>query len=449
VCRSIAAVELSWEGEMRSAARANVLAGVTSTRIDSKIAGGRAERALERYAEPLAALHGGDWPGRLLELAWARLIDNSAHDSICSCSLDEVVEQVRVRYAEAEQIARGITDRVAARLGAHAAAGSYVALNPSPHERSAFVELDIVSDAAGELALQTGDGSLVATQQVRRAEQLLLSRRVPAAEATGPFTVMHGRELFGRLLNACVADRVDGRHRLTFHIDVQADPPSLDVDQVRAEAEAAVAAAPDEPWEVRILGRARRTLAAIVPAPALGATALTPVPVGGALDDRVAVGERTLSNGLVAVTVDADGTLALEGSGARLTGVARLVDEGDAGDSYNYGPPARDRLVEEPEAVDVEVLAGGPVRGTLHVRRTYRWPVGLTADRTARSDDMRLVVADTTVELRAGEPFVRLDVAFDNPCDDHRVRLHVPLPDPVEASHAAGQFGVAGRGLDV
>ena len=35
---------------------------------------------LERYTEPLTALHGGPWPERLLELAWRRVVDNSAHD---------------------------------------------------------------------------------------------------------------------------------------------------------------------------------------------------------------------------------------------------------------------------------------------------------------------------------------------------------------------------------
>ena len=43
-----------WTGELRSAARANMLMNVTSARIDIKMAAARAERALERYAEPLA-----------------------------------------------------------------------------------------------------------------------------------------------------------------------------------------------------------------------------------------------------------------------------------------------------------------------------------------------------------------------------------------------------------
>ena len=46
----------SWHGELRSGARANVLMGVASNRVDVKQAAARAERALEQLAEPLAAL---------------------------------------------------------------------------------------------------------------------------------------------------------------------------------------------------------------------------------------------------------------------------------------------------------------------------------------------------------------------------------------------------------
>ena len=56
------AVAPVWTGELRSGARANMLLNVTSARIDIKAAAGRAERALERYAEPIAALPAA--PGR-------------------------------------------------------------------------------------------------------------------------------------------------------------------------------------------------------------------------------------------------------------------------------------------------------------------------------------------------------------------------------------------------
>ena len=54
-----------WKGEMRSGARTNVLMGTASARVDVKQAAARAERWLERVAEPAAALWLPEdaWPG--------------------------------------------------------------------------------------------------------------------------------------------------------------------------------------------------------------------------------------------------------------------------------------------------------------------------------------------------------------------------------------------------
>ncbi|MCP5044207.1 MAG: alpha-mannosidase, partial [bacterium] len=55
----------TWTGELRSGARANLLMGVASNRVDVKQAAAAAERVLEREAEPLAALFLESWPDRL------------------------------------------------------------------------------------------------------------------------------------------------------------------------------------------------------------------------------------------------------------------------------------------------------------------------------------------------------------------------------------------------
>jgi alpha-mannosidase len=57
------------------------------------------------------------------------------------------------------------------------------------------------------------------------------------------------------------------------------------------------------------------------------------------------------------------------------------------------------------------------------------------------------VEVTTRLELRTGEPFVRVSLAFTNPARDHRVRYHVPLPTRVDSSAAEGQLAVVDRGL--
>jgi mannosylglycerate hydrolase len=438
-----------WRGELRSAARANVLMSVASARIDIKQAAGRAETLLERFAEPVTALHVApdDWPAPFLALAWRKVIENSAHDSICGCSIDPVVSQVLVRFAEAEQIATTLTRRATATIAARAPRGTLAVVNPSPASRSGLVEAELaIPDDWDAVALELPNGNRIATQELARKEPILLDTPIRGDQVDELFQRFHGREVFDHAWNGY---RIEGR-TLTLEVDDDPDPAWLDVDELRAEVTAALRSTPSETWTVRIVARARRTLASVIPAPALGWTAARPVEGTGDLDGQVKVSAdgRSLDNGRLTVTVDDDGTLRLEtADGVAVKGLGRIVDGGDFGDSYNYAPPARESSVDVPGSVSVVVALDGPVRGRLIVARDYPWPVGLEADGSARSAQQGLTRVDMVVELRAGEPFVRIGVAFENHADDHRVRFHAPLPRAAQHSHAEGQFAVVQRGM--
>jgi mannosylglycerate hydrolase len=423
----------AWTGELRSGARANMLMGVASARIDLKQSAARAERALERYAEPLQALYGSAWPEALLRIAWRRLLDNSAHDSICGCSADEVSAQVLVRYAEAMQIGDGLAQSAAEEIAAVAPSASTVVVNPSPFPRDGLAELDLpVSEDWSEVALVLPDGRRIATQETGRNEPLLETAELRGDDVPEFLDRrLHGRELFGHWVNGFRFDRVDGRPQLTLELDTDRHPPWLDVSELKREIGLAARAEGEALWRVQVLARPRRRLLASVPAPPLGWTSLRTVEGNGELGHPVDSGGGTLENGLLRIDISGDGTLRLGG----LEGVGRIVRGGDAGDSYNYAPPPDDVLVDEPTSVTVSRRESGPVIGRLDVVRRYEWcrPVDVT----------------TSVELRAGEPFARLRISFDNPCSDQRVRFHIPLPRRAEGSQAEGQFAVVGRGLEV
>jgi alpha-mannosidase len=444
----------TWEGELRSGARANILMNVVSARVDLKAAAARAERRLERYAEPLAALHGTAWPARLLDLAWRRLIDNSAHDSIGGCSHDEVVAQVIGRYAEAEQIASGLVSAVLRGIAGRLPAGGWVVVNPSPVDRDDLVEVDVaVPPTWSAVAIRLGD-RVVPTQELVREGAAQGTYHVRGADLGEFFRRRrHGRELLGRFINSADVDGAASPPRVGIRVDRVPDPPELDVDELMAIIAEEGQARPDDLWDVAIDVTHRRRVLARLPAPALGYAWATEVDAGGVESDAVTNAvegtERSLGNGLVEVTVADDGTFRLAGGGTALDGVGRIVDGGDAGDSYNFGPPSDDTIVDQPQSVDVRLGERGPLRGDLTIVRTYAWPRGLAADGMSRTANSVLTDVTTSIELRADEPFVRVAVAFDNDSTDHRVRFHVPLPARVQASSAEGQFAVVDRGLEL
>ncbi|HEY8439807.1 MAG TPA: hypothetical protein VIK65_14440 [Candidatus Limnocylindrales bacterium] len=446
----------SWTGELRSAARANMLMNVTSARIDIKAAAARAERRLERYAEPFAALHGERWPARPVELAWRRVIDNSAHDSICGCSQDAVVDQVLTRYAEAEQLARGVIEAALRPLAAAAPLDSVLIANPVPRPRTDVVEIELDVPIAWETVdLELPDGRRIPTQLLERPETVLRRLSLTGRQLPELFSRrLHGRELFGHSLDGHLIRHDLPNPQLVLLMDDPASPPDFDVDALIDAVAAETAAAPDETWEVIVLRGDRRRVAAAVPVPPLGSTVVrareaATADLAAPFGFEVTVTDRSLSNGLVTLEVADDGTATIDAGGVRLEGVGRIVDGGDFGDTYNYGAPAADRLVSGPTAVVSSAVERGPIRGVLEIVAHYDWPVGVLADGSARSDATAPVDVTTRLEVRTGEPFVRVAVSFTNPARDHRVRYHVPLPNPVDGSAAEGQFAVVDRGLTV
>jgi alpha-mannosidase len=158
-----------WRGELRSAARAHLLPGVYSARIDQKQERGRTEALVERYAEPLAALVPGFvWPEEKLGRTWRLLVLNGAHDSVCGCSVDEVARAVDKRDAEARHSAEEVVGAALQSLGQQVSEAGVLRFNPSPFEREGVPGLGWRVDPAHaelpstEVAAEVRDGWIVA-----------------------------------------------------------------------------------------------------------------------------------------------------------------------------------------------------------------------------------------------------------------------------------------------
>nr|MBA2495632.1 alpha-mannosidase [Acidimicrobiia bacterium] len=428
-------------GELRSGARANLLMGVVSNRVDVRIAAARAERALERRAEPLTALllPPGRWPAALLAEAWLGLLRNAAHDSVCACSADEVVDAVVARYAEARQLGDGLGDGAVAAHATTVAHDGPVVMNPAARTRSGLVELDLL-----------GVDAPAGTQdiEVRGAEAVL--HLLPSI-ALGAGLVAE-LEYLAQYRGARI-EVVDGP---------AGDPGEVIVDLVRSPAGQLVTAdaravledlmagggEPAGPRPCRVVVRqepGRRVIARVEDLGGYAWRGWRPAPLTAA---PVAVGtdDRSLGNGLVDVVVDpTDGTWVLtDDGGDTATGLGRLVDGGDVGDTYNWCPPDADAVVDRPTRVTVEVTERGPLRARLVVRAAHGWPTH--AEGGARVGLIEVEVV-TTLELRAGERLVRVTTALDNRACDHRLRVHLALPRPAAASEAGCAFAAVTRGL--
>jgi hypothetical protein len=424
-----------WEGELRSGFRANVLMGVASNRVDVKRSAAMTEHALEQRAEPLNALFvpPGAWPRSLLELAWREVIRNAAHDSICACSVDDVVDAVLVRFAEARAIASGLADAALKALGSSMHAGGYVVANARARTRGGIVELVLLGDDLDASRIQ------VVSERTTLPGELVLDTKT-ARTLLGMF---EGPRLDDDAwIESVEVTEANGEIVLTATIGPH-ERPGVRLDEARETLESLLTASPEATVRVRLdQPTIRRVLARAVPVEGLGWARFEPAVLAhpASASDEAAV---TLSNGLVRVEVDdSTGTFAIDGH----AGFGRLVDVGDLGDSYNYSPPSSDAVVDRPVSVTVEVIERGPVRSSCVITSLYEWPERVDAGTQQRTGAVRAAIT-TTLQVIADERAVRVTTSFVNPARDHRLRVHLPTIDRAAGSIAECAFGTVSRGL--
>src|SRR5438093_420659 len=269
--------------------------------------------AADPRAEPLAALArraGGRDRRPLLELAWRTLVRCEFHDAIAGCTSDDVARAVAGRLTSVEALAGDVVrgavldlvrhDPDAARERAGDAAPALVLWNPAARPRGGVVVVDVTLFRR-DVLVGPPSGQVPRQGQGYRPFGL-----------AGP----DGRPIALQLL-----DRRPGHERL----DAARHYPDQDeVDRVRV---------------------ALRLPA--VPGLGVRCAALTP---GATRPDRAGDGAvvkgRSLVNHWIEIVLEPTGALALHDrrTGERFFDVLRLEDGGDAGDTYSYCPPVRDRI---------------------------------------------------------------------------------------------------------
>ncbi|SCG39498.1 glycoside hydrolase family 38 N-terminal domain-containing protein [Micromonospora coxensis] len=366
-----------------------VLAGTLSTRLYLKQANAAAETLLESWVEPLTVRARRASAVGLLRHAWDLVLQNAPHDSICGCSVDEVHRENEVRFAKAVQVGEHLLERALLDLGLDTRlagdpvtdAAAVVVLNPHAAPTTAPVTVDVYT-APGHTVTGLRDTS--------------------GAPVPYELREVEPTPLFCADLDILPDTRDTVRHRLAF-----------------------VADAPAGGWT--------------------GYTATVSAGEAGTPADGVPGRSVTRDGWRVTVADDASFTLVDVASGRTLPGLGRLVDVGDAGDTYTYDPPVSDETVvpvlRDAHVHDSDVASRIVVRADLDV------PAGLTADRSARRAERVVLPLTITATLWAGVPELDWTVEFDNIADDHRVQAHFPADAPATTWRADTHFSVLERPL--
>jgi alpha-mannosidase len=469
-------------GELRDPQRHHLLPGVLSTRMWIKQRNHACETLLEKWAEPFSAfaslLEGGPQtagapstrlgnPAPILRQAWRMLMENHPHDSICGCSIDQVHTEMRPRFDQVEQVGEEITrqslEAIAAQIDTRSPGSgpqmgeprsAIVVFNPTAGPRSDVVHARIkipagvdafeIVDAGGQRlphSLLSSQQAGIGTMPLDREGLQLLN----TALETG---------MYGDMAIVDLGFRRQGDTLLIDVILVRHGKPALRRLQQKSDELMAVLA---DQSLVHFLVRAREpretTIQFVAPElPGFGYGVFWLRPSAQAASEPEAAAQ-TIENEFFRVEAQPqDGTLTITDrwSGAIFSGLNRFVDGGDAGDSYNYSPPAYDTLISHEQGsvlgVRIERLSGVE---TLEIRLELPIPASLSEDRQRRAPQNVPLYITTRASVYPGVPRVDIETRVDNRAADHRLRVHFPAPFRATHAHSDAHFFVQPRSLEL
>ncbi|MBK9610256.1 glycoside hydrolase family 38 C-terminal domain-containing protein [Candidatus Amarobacter glycogenicus] len=445
--------EVVHHGEMRSPDRSNVLVGVLSARMNIKQRDFEVSGWLEKYAEPLELLnylhHGPDGTPALRH-AWRTLLENSPHDSICGCSVDQTHKEMFPRYDRAEQLARQVAKesmwQIAGRTSVPAPGG--LAVFRPVANATAVLRANVPQDWTGNAELELPDGQRVpfAVEREERGEVLVHQKDLSPWQALRHLDFLREQRYDNHNIEAMEWE-LDGRH-LKVTTTVGPDLTVVDEEVVRHEVRQIAANDLADTAEIMVRKSARAEIVAVLPpTDCVGAQVLIPHDSGEGDDPNQPADQvPDLQNEFYEITLKKGGKLFIRDwhHDVEIVNAAALVSEGDRGDEYN-ADILPDGLVGGWTVVSADY---GKTHQALVLAAALEVPGGLNKKRAARREKRDTVVgAIMEVTLHKGLPRIDFKLTIENNARDHRLRVLFPLPFATETAITENQFHVAERSL--
>lgn len=479
-------------GELRSCKRSPLLPGVLSTRMWIKQRNHICENLLEKWAEPWSVFASlmklVNKPAPIVRQAWQLLMECHPHDSICGCSIDQVHEEMKTRFAQVEQIGEEITkqniDALASVINTEQEPSSLgpklsaiIAFNPLSFPRTDVVSASMVLPPnIFDFEIVDEAGNHVSHQSASEKVTDLINVHVSREKLGSLLGLVHE----GRISNLAVQAVHFEREGVTMHIEAifaENKPPevevwnkgvmvlrefvhdaSIEIFHIHARSPQStditfvVNDVPALGWKTFYLCAKENNSPEIEVSPAMRSLApLVSLPfvqkLIARLSNRKCRPPYVIENTLFAVELElSDRTLTItdKTTAKKYRGLNRFVDSGDCGDEYNFSPPSVDSTQYLPTLCGVNIVRGA-VQQVITVSLAMNIPASLNTDRKSRSSERVTLPITTTITLINGVPRVDIHTRVNNTAKDHRLRVHFPFSTEVEFAQSDGHFEIVKR----
>ncbi|MFH1524253.1 MAG: hypothetical protein ABIF04_04760, partial [Chloroflexota bacterium] len=215
-------------GELRACRRMHLLPGVLSTRMWIKQRNQACETLMEKWVEPFVAFEELVASGKgqnqtlkhkseIIRQTWLLLMENHPHDSICGCSIDQVHDEMKVRFDQVEQIGEEITrqslEAIAAAVNVSTARNSsivnptsaIVVFNPTDETRTDCVAVN--AESLGRFEIVDEQGRLFPYQMLGSSSQDLINAVMSKKELKSGLAMIQEGKILGKMIHEVAIQR--------------------------------------------------------------------------------------------------------------------------------------------------------------------------------------------------------------------------------------------------
>ncbi len=377
----------------------NMYGYTTSARMYLKQKNFEAEKWTQFYAEPFnifSSLAGRDIKDSYLEKAWDLIIQNSSHDSIGGCSLDQIHDDMMDRYRQAIEISKGVFERSVKHIVKNIILPKQsdenlflVAFNPNNYLRNEVVECFI--DLPKEY--DKGDFNIFDLKGTKIEKQIISFK---------PY-----QPVLEQLI-----DRPMYFDMIRYHCFV-------DLKNV----------------------------------PEFGYKSfwLKPIKNEKLKNNKLKEGlakKDIIENDFLKVKINANGTFDLfdKANKKDFKGLGYFYHEGEAGHAWVNIPtkPFITTLKSKPK---IKIIQNGTLSATFKISQIIKLPINLS-ERKKKNPKLVLVDVDLFISLSKNSKRVELKVEVDNKAESHRLRIMFPTNLNAKFHYGEGQFNVVKRSSD-
>jgi alpha-mannosidase len=377
----------------------NMYGYTTSARMYLKQKNFEAEKWTQFYAEPLnvfSSLTGRDINDQYLEKAWELIVQNSSHDSIGGCSLDQIHDDMMDRYRQAIEISKGVFERSV----------KYIVKN---------LDLPKVSDEDLFLVAFNPNNYL-------RNEVVECFIDIPKEYDKGDFNIydLNGNEIEKQI--------VSSEHHQPV-LEQLIDRPMY-FDMIRYHCFIEIKNVPEFGYKSFWLKPIRKS------------------EVKGQKLKVELANNNTIDNDFLKIKINSNGTFDVfdKANKKDFKGLGYFYDEGEAGHAW-VNIPTKPFITTLKSKAKIKIIQNGALSATVKINHKIKIPINLS-ERKRKNPKLTVVEVDLFVTLNKNSKRIELKVEVENKAESHRLRIMFPTNLDAKFHYGEGQFDVVQRSVD-